>query len=87
MGVGLGLGNYLGLSLGSGGGSKPNGNPSALTLTVLSDTSIKCDWTNGATKGATALPTANQYLYLTAGAAGTPGGYTAGKFLITIYGV
>lgn len=29
--------------------SKPNGNPSALTLTVLSDTSIKCDWTNGAT--------------------------------------
>lgn len=44
-------------------------------------------WTNGATKGATALPTANQYLYLTAGAAGTPGGYTAGKFLITIYGV
>lgn len=44
-------------------------------------------WTNGATKGATALPTADQYLYLTAGAGGTAGAYSAGKFLITIYGI
>jgi len=27
----------------------PNGSPSELVATVLSDTSIKCDWTNGAT--------------------------------------
>ena len=29
--------------------SKPNGSPSSLVATVLSDTSIKLDWTNGAT--------------------------------------
>jgi hypothetical protein len=44
-------------------------------------------WTNGATKGAIALPTADQYLYLTSGAAGTAGAYASGKFLITIYGI
>jgi hypothetical protein len=29
---------------------------------------------------------ANGYLYLTCGAAGTPATYTAGKFLITLFG-
>ena len=35
----------------------------------------------------TGLPTADYYLYLSAGAAGTPGTYTAGKFLIEFWGV
>lgn len=43
-------------------------------------------WTNGAVKGATIVPPANDYLYLTCGAAATVGTYTAGKFLIEIYG-
>jgi len=44
-------------------------------------------WTNGATKGLTTVPAANAYLYLANGAAGTPGTYDAGKFLITFIGV
>ena len=43
-------------------------------------------WTSGAVKGMTALPTANDYLYIVNGAAGVPGTFTAGKFLITLYG-
>lgn len=43
-------------------------------------------WTNGATKGATTAPAATEYLYLTGGAAGTASAYTAGKFIITVYG-
>lgn len=43
-------------------------------------------WTNGAVKGATAVPAANDYLYLTNGAAASAGTYTAGKFLIELYG-
>lgn len=43
-------------------------------------------WANGTTKGATAMPAANQYLYLTGGAGGTAGTYTAGKFLIELIG-
>lgn len=43
-------------------------------------------WTNGVTKGATTVPLATEYLYLTGGAGGTAAAYTAGKFLITIYG-
>lgn len=43
-------------------------------------------WTNGAVKGATAVPAADKYLYLTGGAAGTAGTYTAGKFLIELFG-
>lgn len=43
-------------------------------------------WTNGATKGATVCPAATEYLYLTGGAGGTAATYTAGKFIITIYG-
>lgn len=43
-------------------------------------------WTNGATKAATTVPLSTEYLYLTGGAGGTAAAYTAGKFLITIYG-
>mgnify|MGYP003661308832 CR=1 FL=1 len=43
-------------------------------------------WTNGTTKAATTAPLATEYLYLAGGAAGTASAYTAGKFLITIYG-
>lgn len=43
-------------------------------------------WTNGTTKGATVCPTAAEYLYLTGGAGGTAATYTAGKFVIKIYG-
>lgn len=42
-------------------------------------------WTSGATKGMTALPTANDYLYIVNGAA-SGGTFSAGKFLITLYG-
>lgn len=44
-------------------------------------------WTLGGMKGMSGLPTANQYLYLTGGEAGTAGTYDAGKFLITFIGV
>lgn len=43
-------------------------------------------WTSGASKGMTALPTANDYLYIVNGAA-SGGTFTAGKFLIELYGV
>jgi hypothetical protein len=44
-------------------------------------------WTLGLTKAATGLPTAGDYLYLTGGAGSVPGAYSAGKFLIKIFGV
>lgn len=43
-------------------------------------------WANGASKAATVAPLSTEYLYLTGGAAGTAATYTAGKFLIEIYG-
>lgn len=43
-------------------------------------------WTSGLSKGMTALPAANEYLYLANGAAGSPATYTAGKFLIELLG-
>jgi hypothetical protein len=42
-------------------------------------------WTSGATKGMTGLPRANDYLYITSGAA-AGGTMTAGKFIIELYG-
>lgn len=42
-------------------------------------------WTSGATKGMTSLPRANDYLYITNGAA-SGGTFSAGKFLIELYG-
>lgn len=44
-------------------------------------------WTNGAVKGVTTVPAPNQYLYLANGEAGTVGTYTAGKFLIELFGL
>ncbi len=44
-------------------------------------------WTLGLTKGIVTYPAANSYLYLTSGNGDTAGAYSAGKFLITIYGV
>lgn len=44
-------------------------------------------WTNGLVKGILNTPvTANNYLYLTNGAGASAGTYTAGKFLIELYG-
>lgn len=43
-------------------------------------------WTNGRQLGCTTVPLSTEYLYLTCGAAGTVGTYTAGKFLITLMG-
>lgn len=43
-------------------------------------------WASGTTKGMTGLPSANDYLYLVNGEASANGTYTAGKFLITLYG-
>lgn len=44
-------------------------------------------WVAGDRKIFTGLPTANQYLYLVNGAADTADPFTAGKFLIELYGV
>ncbi len=59
----------------------------SLTETQLLDTNA--DWTIGTVKALGALPAADQYLYLTTGTSSTPtaGAYTAGKFLITLYGI
>jgi hypothetical protein len=43
-------------------------------------------WASGTVKAATAVPAADQYLYLTGGEAGTAATYTAGKFLIELQG-
>lgn len=43
-------------------------------------------WANGTVKGATAVPAAGQYLYLVNGEAAAGGTYTAGKFVIDIFG-
>lgn len=43
-------------------------------------------WTSGATKGMTNVPPANDYLYIVNGAA-SGGTFTAGKFLIELFGV
>lgn len=43
-------------------------------------------WTAGTRKALTALPAADEYLYLAAGGAGADATYTAGKFLIEFWG-
>jgi len=45
------------------------------------------NWTLGLSKPLLADVAANKYLYLTGGAAGTAAAYTAGRFLIEIWGV
>lgn len=44
------------------------------------------NWTLAAVKAFGAIPAADKYLYLTGGAGGTAGPYTAGKFLIEMEG-
>lgn len=56
----------------------------ALTETVLVTSGGA--WSSGTTKGMTALPAANDYLYITNGAGAAGGTFTAGKFLIELYG-
>lgn len=57
----------------------------SLTETAL--VTSGASWTSGRTLGMTALPAANEYLYLAAGAAGgDSSAFTAGKFLIEFYG-
>lgn len=57
----------------------------ALTETALFDPDA--DWTIDMSRSLTAVPAANEYLYLVQGdATGTDADYTAGKFLITLYG-
>ena len=56
-----------------------------LTETALLATAV--DWTNIlAPKGLTAVPAANEYLYLAASGGSTNDTYTAGKFIIKLYG-
>jgi hypothetical protein len=58
-------------------------------VTGLTETALLTSggaWSNGTTKGATVAPASTEYLYLTGGAGGTAATYTAGKFIITIYG-
>lgn len=43
-------------------------------------------WASGTVKGMTGLPTADDYLYIVNGEAAAAGTYTAGKFLIELYG-
>jgi len=43
-------------------------------------------WASGTSKGNTDVPVANQYLYRTGGEGGTAATYTAGKFLIELFG-
>lgn len=43
-------------------------------------------WAATTTRGNTDVPVANQYLYLLGGAAGTAATYTAGKFVIELFG-
>jgi len=43
-------------------------------------------WSAGATRNIVAAPAADQYVYLTCGAAGTVGTYTAGQFLLELWG-
>ena len=57
-------------------------------VTSLTETALVTaggNWTLGLVKPLTGLPAANEYLYLTSGAA-TAGTYTAGKFLIQMWG-
>lgn len=44
-------------------------------------------WASGTVKGLTALPAADQYLYVTNGAGAAGGTFSAGKFLIELFGV
>jgi len=58
-------------------------------VTTLTETALVTSggaWTSGAVKGMTTVPPANDYLYIVNGAA-SAGTFTAGKFLIELFGV
>ena len=58
-------------------------------ITALTETALlaaAASWTAGLEKVLTALPAANEYLYLVVGNTGVPATYTAGKFLIELEG-
>jgi hypothetical protein len=55
-----------------------------LDETVLMAAAV--DWTLGTVKALTAMPAADEYLYLVGSGAGTSATYTAGKFLIELLG-
>lgn len=61
-----------------------DGGIAALTETALITSGAA--WASGTVKASTAVPAADQYLYLTGGEAGTAATYTAGKFLIELFG-
>lgn len=62
-----------------------DGGIGALTETLLFDPNA--DWTIDMSRSLTGIPAADQYLYLVQGdATGTDATYTAGKFLIELYG-
>jgi len=57
-------------------------------VTTLTETALVTSggaWTSGASKGMTTVPSANGYLYIVNGAA-SAGTYSAGKFLIELFG-
>lgn len=56
------------------------------TLTETALVTSGAAWTSGAAKGMTTVPAADEYLYLTAGEGSANGTYTAGKFLIELWG-
>ncbi len=58
----------------------------ATDLTETALVSAAAAWTIEREEALTALPAANEYLYLFGGVAGTAAEYTAGKFLIDLYG-
>lgn len=63
-----------------------NADVDALTSPVILLANTEA-WTLGMSKAMALLPNAtSDYLYLSAGVAGTPGTYTAGKFLIELIG-
>jgi hypothetical protein len=61
-----------------------DGGIAALTETALLTSGAA--WTLGGIKALSGVPTAGGYLYLVNGEAGTVGTYTAGKFLIELFG-
>lgn len=59
-------------------------------ITSLTETALITSgaaWASGTTKGMTGLPAADQYLYIVNGEGTAGGTFTAGKFLIELYGV
>ena len=59
-------------------------------VTTLTETALITSggaWTAGLVKVLTGYPTANDYLYVCNGEASVPGTFSAGKFVLTLYGM